>query len=136
MKFKTLTGKIRDVSISKYRINWENDFPSNFAGEVADFLYEFWKNDVVLVEFPLAGTRMRYDMVNLTKRIIVEQDGRQHDSFVPYFHGNRLNYLAQIRRDLGKDKFAELNGFKMVRIKPSDLPLTAKFFYEKYDIIL
>ena len=84
---------------------------------------------------------MRYDFVNLTKKVIVETDGRQHDAFNKHFHGNsRANYQAQIKRDLLKDALAEKNGFKMVRIKPGDLPkirVSIKaWFRATYDITL
>ncbi len=136
MRFKTLSGRTKEINISPYRIDWDGDFPSNFAADIADFLYPYWKHDVVLTELEVAGTRMRYDMVNLSKRIVVEGDGRQHDAYVPHFHGSRMGFLAQIKRDLLKDKIAEMNGFTLIRIKPSDLPLTKDFFKRQFDIDL
>lgn len=137
MKFKTLTGRFKDIPVHKYLVDWEGEQGSKFSEEVLDFLYDYWKHDVVLCELDVAGTRMRYDFVNLSKRIIVETDGIQHSSYNMHLHqGSRANYLAQIKRDLAKDRAAEINGFQMVRINPSDLPLTKDFFKKQFDIDL
>jgi hypothetical protein len=136
MKFKTLTGRLKDINISSYRIDWEGDFPSDFAADVADYLYPYWRHDVVVAELPVAGTKLRYDMVNLTRRIVIETDGIQHDAYTPHWHGSKVGYLNQIKRDVLKDKIAEANGLVMVRIKPDDLPLTKSFFKDHYNIDL
>ena len=138
MKFVTPSGKFKDIPVGKYRVDFDGDQGSQFSEEVLDFLYPYWKTDYVYAEVPVAGTKMRYDYVNLTKRIIVETDGEQHDEFVKHFHGTIpvAKYLKQIKNDLLKDQMAEHNGFKMVRIKPGDLPLTKAWFAKHYDITL
>jgi len=46
---------------------------------------------------------MKVDMINMTKRIAVEVQGAQHESFNKFFHGNsRANYLKSIKRDYHK----------------------------------
>lgn len=137
MKFKTLTGKLKDINITRYLVDWNAPQGSKFSKEVLDFLRPYWKHDVVLSELEVAGTKMRYDYVNVSKRIICESDGFQHDGYSAHFHqGSRNAYLAQIKRDLAKDRAAEINGFKMIRVKPSDLPLTKEFFKRQFDIDL
>ena len=137
MKQITSSGRIKDIRTTPYLVDWHADQGSEFSSEVLDFLFPFWKKDVILSEWPVAGTRMRYDYVNLSKKIIIETDGEQHSQYSPYFHNNsRAKYLAQIKRDVLKDKIAELNGFKMVRINPSDLPITKEFFKRQFDITL
>lgn len=137
MTFKTLTGRLKSIPVKPYLVCWDCDQGSKFAAEILDFLYRYWRHDVVVAELPVAGTKMSYDYVNLSKKIVVECDGQQHDSYVPgHFHNTRADYLAQIKRDLAKDKAAELNDFKMVRIKPRDLPLTLTWFKEFYNLDL
>lgn len=137
MKQITSSGRIKDIKTTPYLVDWDADQGSEFSAEVLDFLSIYWKKDVILSEWPVAGTRMRYDYVNLSKKIIVETDGIQHSEYNPHFHRNSHNiYLAQIKRDVLKDKIAELNGFKMVRINPSDLPITKEFFKRQFDITL
>lgn len=136
MKQKTITGKLKDIPTAPYRVDWDANQGSQFSADVLDFLWAYWKHDVVLAEWPVAGTKLRYDFVNLTKHIVVETDGIQHSQFSDHFHGSRAGYLNQIKRDLLKDRIAEINGFKMVRINPDDLPLTKEFFKRQFDIDL
>ncbi len=136
MKQVTATGRTKDIPTAPYRVDWDGDQGSEFSAQVLDFLYPYWRHDVVLAEWPVPGTRMRYDFVNLSKRIIAETDGVQHDQFSTHFHGNRVAFLSQIKRDLLKDKIADLNGFTLIRIKPGDLPLSKDFFKRQFDIDL
>lgn len=138
MKWKTATGRLKDVNMTQYLIDWDGDQDSEQSSELADFLYPYWKHDIVCVQVPCVGTRMSYDYVNATKRIIIEYDGAQHDKLVlGHFHRTRSDYVAQIKRDLLKNQLAEKNGFKMVRIKPDDLSkLSREWFKETWEITL
>jgi len=140
LKQLTLSGKLVNVPTTPYQVDWDGKQGSKFSKDVLDFLRPYWKNDKgVLAEWPVAGSRMRYDFVNLSRKIIIESDGVQHDRPNTFHHGKvytETNYLAQIKRDLDKDTIAEKNGFILVRIKPSDLPLTKEWFKEKYNIDL
>lgn len=83
----------------------------------------------------IPGSRLRVDLVNLNKRILVEINGVQHDEFNEHFHRNsRLQFLGQITRDSAKKDWAEANNFKLIEILPEDLPLSREFFREKYEI--
>lgn len=137
MIWQTLTGRKKNISIKPYLVCWDCDQGSDFSTEVLEFLYPYWRHDVVACELIVAGTKMRFDYVNLSKKIIVETDGEQHDDPDNYWNqSDKFAYGKQMKRDLLKDRFAELNGFKMVRIKPRDLPLSRKWFEEFYGIIL
>jgi hypothetical protein len=136
MKFKTLTGKTKEISIKKYLIDWDGDSLSKFQMEVKDFLYPFWKNDVVCEELIMAGTKMRFDMVNISRKIVVEVQGAQHNELNNYWNqGSKLVFLKQLKKDMSKFKWCELNGFKFVEIEPND-ELTPKLFLERYNISL
>lgn len=138
MKFIKKSGKLEDIPLHKYRVDWEGDQGSKFSEEVLDFLYPYWKNDAVYAEVPVAGAnKRRFDFMNISKKIIIETDGKQHDQFSKHFHGgSTLKYLAQIKRDIEKDEVAARNGFLMIRVKPHDLPLTKAFFKDNYNIML
>jgi len=137
MKWETLLGKKKDIPIGPYRVDFDGSHGSEFSEEVLDFFYPYWKNDVVAAEYPVAGTKMRFDFVNFTKKIILETDGEQHDTFIKgFFHATSADFLSQIKRDVQKDTLAELNGFQMIRIKPGDLPLTKEWVEKTFDITL
>lgn len=137
MKFKTLTGKLKDIPVHKHLIDWSGDSLSHFQEDVKDFMYPYWKHDVVCEELPVAGTKMRLDIINLTRRIIIEVNGIAHLDPQSHFHnGSRINWLNQVKRDMAKHRWAEINGYKLVEIEPEDMPLTKSFFKERYDIDL
>lgn len=137
MKWKTLSGHIKDIPMHKYLVDWDADQGSEFSASVLEFLEPYWKHDIVCAEIPVAGTRMRYDFVNVSKKLICETDGAQHDKFMAgHFHRTREDYKAQIKRDMLKDTLAQKNGFKMMRIKPTDLPLTKEWFFKTFEVTL
>ena len=79
---------------------------------------------------------MKVDFVNMTKRIAVEAQGAQHESFNKFFHGNsRANYLKSIKRDHHKMVWLENNGFEVLEITAEDLPsLSSKYIFEKFAV--
>lgn len=138
MKLKKLHSD-REVSINlaKYKVDWDAPCRSKYQLQIKKWLRPYWGHHVCLEEFLIPGSKMRYDFVNLTKKIIVEMNGIQHDNYNKHFHrGNRLNFLSQVTRDQCKRDWAEANGFQMIEILPDDLPLSVAFFREKFSIEL
>ena len=80
---------------------------------------------------------MSVDILNATKKIAVEVQGRQHDEYNKFFHKNKINYLYSMERDFNKKKWLEENDFQLVEILELEAAnLNEKFFSEKYGIIL
>lgn len=136
MKFKTLSGKVRDFPIHKWRIDWEGDSLSNFQADCKDFFYDYWKDDVVCEEFRIVSSRMSIDFVNITRRIAVEVQGSQHSQYNSFMSGSRSGYLGQIKRDLSKRRWCDMNDFFLIEIFPENMPLTKKWLEETWDIVL
>lgn len=138
MKFKSLSGRTVNLpNIHRHRVDWEGDSLSDFQAEVKDFLCPYWKHDVVFEEMPVAGTRMRFDFLNLSKRIIVEVNGAAHLSPHSHFHrGSPARYRKQLHNDMKKAEWAQLNGFAFVEVEPSDMPLSVDWFKSQYGITL
>ena len=136
MKLYDIRGKLRYKSVQKYRINWEKECRSNFQFEVKQFFKPYWGGHICYEEFPVYGTRMKVDMINMTKRIAVEAQGAQHDSFNKFFHGNsRANYLKSIKRDYHKRVWLENNNFKVLEITEEDLAsLSETYIEEKFSV--
>jgi len=136
MKFKTLNGKERFLrNPKKYIINWEGKSKSNVQWRVKQFLFSYWRHDVVFEELRIVGTRLSLDIYNANKKIAVEVQGRQHQTYNPYFHGNnRQNWLSQLKRDDLKLEFCLTNGIKLVEIYETDV--LDKELFQKYDIFL
>ena len=135
MKFKTLDGKERTLRNAKsYIINWNGKSRSKFQLEVKKYLKKYWSGDVVFEELKIVGTRLSLDFFNATKKVAIEVQGHQHFSYVKFFHGDRINYLNQIKRDYKKIEFCELNNIKLVEIYPKDE--LSKDLFERFGVIL
>lgn len=132
MKFITTRGSVKNVKNSrKYLIDWEAQSKSKFQKRVKDFLCNHWSNDVVFEEFPVAGTRMRFDFFNLSRKVVVEAQGGQHTRHVKFFHGrSKIGYGQQIKRDILKIEFCEANDIQLVEIY-DDKELTKEFFKQQ-----
>ncbi len=123
-------------NLNKYIISWDAPERSNFQLRVKQYLKQYWQHNVCYSEIPVIGTRMTIDLFNATKRIAVESDGAQHNEYNKFFHkGSRLNYLGQIKRDVNKEKWCELNNIQLIRIFEDDI-LSKQFFLEKFEINL
>ena len=135
MKFKTLSGSTAELrNARKYLVKWEAESKSKFQFSVKDFLYPYWRSDIVFEEFKLVGTRLSFDFYNASKKVAIEVQGAQHTKYVKFFHGNRMKYLEQLKRDDKKLRFCEINNINLVEIYPSD-KICAEFF-ESFGVIL
>ena len=121
MKFKTLDNKERTIkNVRNYIIDWEGKSRSKFQFSVKKFLQPYWKGDVVFEELKIVGTRLSLDFYNANKKVAIEVQGQQHFKFVKFFHGSRVNFLSQIKRDVKKIDFCEMNSINLVEIYPKD----------------
>ena len=136
MKLYDITGRLVNRNVGRYKIDWDAACRSKFQFEVKQFFKSFWFGQICYEEFPVYGTRMKVDLINMTKRIAVEVQGAQHDEFNKFFHNNsRATYLRSITRDSDKRKWLENNDFKVLEILPKDLPeLSRKYIKEKFSV--
>ncbi len=136
MKLYDIKGRLVNKSVTKYRIRWDGECRSNFQYEVKQFFKKFWYGQICYEEFPVYGTRMKVDLINMTKRIAVEVQGAQHEQFNKFFHNNsRANYLKSITRDHDKIVWLENNNFKVLEIFEADLAsLSKKYIFDKFEV--
>jgi hypothetical protein len=118
MKFKTINGKEKLIKNSKnYLIDWEAKSRSKIQWRVKQFLFSYWKHDIVFEELRVVGTRLSLDFYNANKKVAVEVQGKQHQQFNKFFHNNdRFKWLDQLKRDDLKMKFCLTNGIKLVEV--------------------
>ena len=136
MRLYSLNGKLVNKNVSKYLINWDKKSRSKIQFNVKKFFQQYWTNHIVYEEFPVYGSLMKVDLLNATKRIAVEANGEQHESFNEFFHANsRMNYLQSIKRDCKKAQWLEKNNFKFIELYEKDLKnLSPNFFLENFGI--
>jgi len=138
MRLFTITGKLLNKNVSKFLIDWDKKSRSNIQFEVKQFLKPFWKTHICYEEFPVFGTRMKVDFINFTKKIAIEVNGDQHNSFNKFFHNNsRLNYLNSIKRDYKKSEWLEKNQIQLIELEAKDIPkLTVDYINHTFNILI
>ena len=121
MVFISVKGRKQKIKNStRYLIKWDEKSRSIFQYNVKQFLKRYWATDVVFEELPVVGSRLTLDIYNASKKIAIEVDGDQHYSYNKFFHGNRSNFLSQIKRDDMKDSFCDINDITLIRILYKD----------------
>jgi hypothetical protein len=138
MRLLNVNGKLVNKNVTRYSINWQKKSRSKLQFKFKEFFYPYWKNHIVYEEFPVYGSMLKIDLLNATKKIAVEIQGSQHESFNKFFHDNsRLKYLDSIKRDVKKEKWIELNEFKFLELYEDDLKnLSPQYIEEKCGILI
>lgn len=129
---KTLNGTVKNRNVDKYRIKWNGKSLSKMQFNVKQFLKKYWIGHAVYEEFPVFGTRLRVDILNLTKNIAIEVNGPQHGEYNEFFHkGNRENYRKSIARDIEKYQWLKLNNFDLIELEEKDIKRLSKEYIEE-----
>ena len=136
MRLLNINNKLVNKNVKKYLIKWEAKSKSKLQFQFKQFFYPYWKNHIVYEEFPVYGTLLKVDFLNATKKIAIEIQGNQHESFNKFFHENsRLKYLESIKRDVKKEKWLNMNEFKFIELYETDLKkINAEYIYKKFNI--
>jgi hypothetical protein len=138
MRLLNINGKLVNKNVRNYLVDWQGKSRSKLQFKFKEFFYPYWKNHIVYEEFPVYGSMLKVDLLNATKKIAVEIQGNQHESFNKFFHDNsRLKYLQSIKRDVKKGKWLEMNEFKFLELYEDDLKsLSPQYIEEKCGILI
>lgn len=137
MKFKGLNSdRYYNVNITKYLIKWDKA-PSKNQQILQNFLRPSWQNDVVLAEFYIPLSRLRIDILNLSKKIAIEfSPDSHHQNFNKFFHKSPAKFLGMIKRDCAKMEWVEESGYKFVELRDEDIPMLSKEYLEEKGVII
>lgn len=128
MTFLDLKGRKKNIrNARKYLLDWNKKTRSKFQDAAKKFFYPYWHMDTCMEEMPLVGTLMKFDLVNVSKKIVCEVMGGQHMKFNKHFHRTKNKFLGQIKRDLKKHEWCEINSFTLVEVY-SEKELTYEYF--------
>jgi len=138
MEWKTKSGKEISFNPMRYKIDWKRKV-SGPQKLVKDFIFPFWKGQVVLEEMSVPKTGgKRFDLVSLTVKVIIEVSPDSiHLEFNQFMHGSRAGYLKKLKSDYEKMELAELNGFKFVELNDRHLEdLNKEMLKREFDLDL
>jgi hypothetical protein len=119
MKMYDVDGNFVNADIRESRYPLKGISKSALQGKAAIKLRESYPYASILEEFQVPGSQMTVDFFVPSQGLVVEVDGRQHEEFVPFFHGDKSTsrkFVEQVNRDGRKELWAQNNKFKMVRI--------------------
>jgi len=68
----------------------------------------------VLEEVPIPGLGLFIDFYLPMRKLAIECNGKQHDTYVPHFHGTKMNFVASQQRDKRKAEWCQMNNVQMV----------------------
>lgn len=136
MRFLTLNGKLKSQNIERFRMDWDKKSRSNIQFEVKQFLKPYWVNQICYEEMPVFGTLLKVDLVNVNKRIAIEVNGPQHNTFNKFFHNNsRYKYKVGFENDYKKYEWLTLNNFSVIEIYAKDMAsLSKQWILENFQV--
>lgn len=121
MKFIDLTGKRHNREIIEYK--YYSDTPSKSIGQssLGKKLRELFPLINIYTEVPCFGLGLYLDFFIPGINLAFEFDGRQHEEFIPHFHGDRAGYAQSVRNDVFKNQWCEINGVTLVRVNEKNI---------------
>lgn len=132
MTFLDLKGRPKVLkNARRYYVDWNSGTRSKGQTALKKFLYPYWNGKIIFEEMPVVGSKMTFDIVNVTDKLIIEHQGEQHQKYIKHFHGSRVSkFLGQIKRDMKKHEWAKINGFTLLETY-SEKDFTYDFFLER-----
>jgi hypothetical protein len=107
-----------DILPEKYPVRSREDSKSNGQYELGVLLHRIYgKQALMLEEFPVPEERLWIDFFMPHHNLAFEYQGRQHDKFVKFFHGDRKGFEHAKSRDVRKREWCELNDITLVEVR-------------------
>ena len=137
MRWIRKNGRVINLNITKYLCDFDSTKGSSGEVAVRKFLKKHSSTQVWCEQVRIPGELMTIDFLAPGLKIAIEFDGKFHHAYNKWAHkGSKLNFLAQIKRDVSKDEHLTRNSFQIIRLEDSDLPLTLSLFREKFEVYL
>ncbi len=108
MNFVGVDGQIHIITTNPRKYPLRLSASKLHLEAMAKVEQEFGNYDI-LHEFPVAGSKMRFDMFLPQINVAVEAQGEQHDKYVKHFHRNRKKFAQARMRDEKKKSFCIRN---------------------------
>ena len=117
MRMTTTKGETIKINLRSCRLSGDSILKSKFQKEVAEQIKKIYPHDIIYYEVYVPKDRLYLDFFIPTLGMVVECDGIQHDSYVPFFHGDFAGFAQQKDRDYKKLTWCKLNNLVLIRIK-------------------
>jgi hypothetical protein len=118
MKIIGLDGHIYHIDIrsSRYKLRSRERSKSHLQFSCGQILREKFPLSPLLEEVYLTQQKLYFDFLLPTLKLVFEINGRQHDTYIPFFHKNKKNFFSSKQRDSNKQILCEINNFALYNI--------------------
>lgn len=120
MKFKTLQNKEISIEIraDKYPLRFQEDSKSLGQHHLGQILLEIYgESSIIMEEFPIPEEKLILDFYVPHFSIAFEYQGKQHDEFNKFFHGDKIGFQQSIERDKRKREWCEINNIRLIEVR-------------------
>lgn len=115
MKFKDLSGRIHTLNLSDYRVSPNDTRPrSSLHLRCRDLLKKLFPFDPIYEEVLIPGEQLFLDFFLPSRKLAIEVQGQQHDTYVHFFHGSQAGFKKAQANDRRKEELASLNNIKLI----------------------
>jgi hypothetical protein len=123
MNVRSLNGGTTRLQLAghKRRTN-PDESKSRLQFDIGVWLSRQYPYDQIFEEVYVLGENLYLDFFIPSLKLVVEVNGRQHETFVPHFHGTKRDFVLQQQRDRRKAEWCLKNGFELRMYTAKDVP--------------
>lgn len=104
---------------TRNRLAFQKSVLDKVAAVLGGLAYE-WEYTDTRIRNPETNYLLRYDGYFPLVNLLVEAHGRQHETFIPYWHKTQENFERRVRLDLLKLRRAREEGYATLVVRQSD----------------
>jgi hypothetical protein len=116
MKIKLLNGLEENINLKKYIIDKDGLCKSKFQKRIRDELIEKYPQDIICEEIYIKGEKFYLDFLIVSRGIVIEVNGRQHNEHIRFFHKTIVAFNKQKASDQRKRDWCKLNDLRLIEI--------------------
>jgi hypothetical protein len=119
MEFKQLDGRSYTIYLPSYLVTMQSLENKSYLHQQAyKLLRKVYPLYEICQEIPVRTNEIIYlDLFVPLLMLGLEIQGMQHYKFVPFFHGNKNEFLKAQQRDKNKKLWCEINNIKLIELR-------------------
>lgn len=117
MRVVDLDGNTHAWKIAGRTVDIDSRPRSELHLRTRSLLKQLYPTIPILEEIPIPinmGKTLHLDFYVPLTQLAIEVHGEQHYKFIPFFHGNRLKFIAAKRNDSFKAEWCQINDIRLV----------------------
>jgi len=122
MEIRLLNGQTANLHLTGHkRRSTPGESKSRLQYDVGVWLSQQYPCDMIYEEVRVPVENFVLDFFIPSLGLVIEVNGRQHETFVPHFHGTKRDFVLQQQRDRRKAEWCAKNGFTLIIYTEKDI---------------